>query len=172
MIGAKTIKDQFLAKFFTHFPALFRRWVRNHQFVEFDDAPWTPFTGRITQSRVALITTAGVHLKSDPPFNMRDPAGDPSFRQFPADAAQGDWTITHNYYDHTDADRDINVVFPFEQLRELAYLDEIGAINTRHFSFMGHILPPHIHTLMHTTAPQVARLLKQDAVDIVLLTPA
>jgi len=57
-------------------------------------------------------------------------------------------------------------------LRELAELGEIGSVNTRHFSFMGHILPPHVHTLMHTTAPQVARLLKLDSVDIVLLTPA
>jgi len=134
--------------------------------------PWQPFQGKAVQSRVALITTAGVHLNSDVPFNMRDPAGDPTFREIPADAPPGTWTITHNYYDHTDADKDINVVFPFERLRELAELGEIGALNQRHFSFMGHILPPHIHTLMHSTAPQVARLLKQDGVDIAILTPA
>ena len=171
-IDAKTIKDQFLAKMFTRFPSLFRRWVRKHQFVEFDDVPWTPFNGEIVKSRVALLTTAGVHLKGDSPFNMRDPAGDPTFREIPGDAAPGAWTITHNYYDHSDADIDINVVFPFEVLRDLEQTQEIGSINHRHFSFMGHILPPHIHTLMHQTAPQVARLLKQDGVDIALLTPA
>lgn len=146
--------------------------MRKHQFVEFSDVPWTPFKGQVNQSRVALVTTAGMHLKSEPPFNMRDPAGDPSFRPIPADAAPGSWTITHDYYDHADADKDINVVFPFEVLRELAELGEIGSVNDRHFSFMGHILPPHIQTLMHKTAPQVAQLLKQDRVDIVLLTPA
>ncbi|MDA8139654.1 MAG: glycine/sarcosine/betaine reductase selenoprotein B family protein [Desulfobacteraceae bacterium] len=146
--------------------------MKKHQFVEFNDVPWTPFKGRAAQSRVALVTTAGVHLKNDPPFNMRDPAGDPSFREIPALAAPGSWTITHNYYDHSDADQDINVVFPFERLRQLAELGEIGSVNTRHFSFMGHILPPHIQTLMHRTGPQVAQLLKQDGVDIVLLTPA
>lgn len=146
--------------------------MRKHQFVESDDVPWTPFNGRIARSRVALVTTAGVHLKSDPPFNMRDPAGDPGFRQIPADAAPGSYTITHNYYDHTDADKDINVVFPFEVLGQLAASGEIGSVNHRHFSFMGHVLPPHVHTLMHKTAPQVAHLLKQDSVDIVLLTPA
>jgi D-proline reductase (dithiol) PrdB len=161
-----------LAKWFTRFPWLFRRWVRKHRFVEFDDVPWTPFKGELRHSRVALVTTAGVHLKSDTAFNMRDPAGDPSFRPIPADAVPGSWTITHNYYDHTDADQDINVVFPFEVLRDLAQQGEIGSVNSRHFSFMGHILPPHIQTLIHRTAPQVARLLKQDQVDIVLLTPA
>ncbi len=134
--------------------------------------PWTPFNGKAAASRVALVTTAGVHLKGDAPFNMRDPAGDPGFRQLPADAAPGSWKITHNYYDHSDADQDINVVFPFERLRELAALGEIGSVNARHFSFMGHILPPHLQTLIRVTAPQVARLLKQDGVDIALLTPA
>jgi D-proline reductase (dithiol) PrdB len=140
--------------------------------VEFDDTPWTPFTGRIAQSRVALVTTGGVHLKTDAPFDMRDPAGDPEFRQVPADAAAADLTITHDYYDHGDADKDINVVFPIERLRELAATGEIGSVNRRHFSFMGHILPPHVHTLMNTTAPRVAHLLKQDNVDIAILTPA
>lgn len=172
VIDVKTIKDQLLARIFTRFPALFHRWVRNHQFVEYDDTPWTPYTGRTTQSRVALITTAGVHLKSDPPFNMRDPAGDPTFREIPANAAATDLTITHNYYDHDHADRDINVVLPLDPLRDLAAAGEIGAINGRHFSFMGHILPPHIHTLIHTTAPRVAQMLQDDGVDIAILTPA
>ncbi len=140
--------------------------------MEFDDTPWTPFTKKVSKSRVALITTGGVHLKQDPLFDMRDPAGDPSFREIPAEAAESDLTITHNYYDHSDADKDINVVFPLERLRELAATDELGSVNHRHFSFMGHILPPHIETLINDTGPQVARLLQQDAVDIVLLTPA
>jgi D-proline reductase (dithiol) PrdB len=159
IIDAKTAKDQLIAKLFTHFPFLFQRWVRNHKFVEFDDSPWTPLTTRISESRVALVTTAGVHLKSEAPYNMRDPSGDPTFRSIPGDANPADLAITHNY-------------FPLERLRDLARAGEIGSVASRHFSFMGHILPPHIHTLMHRTAPEVARLLGQDAVDLVLLTPA
>lgn len=171
-IDLKTIKDQSFARLFTRFPSLFRRWVRKHQFVEFDDSPWVPFTGRIPDSRVALITTAGVHLKSDPPYDMHHAAGDPSFRKIPGDAKVDDLMITHNYYDHADADRDLNVVFPLERLRDLAQAGDIGSVSPRNFSFMGHIVPPHIHTLVHRTAPQVARMLEEDAVDLVLLTPA
>jgi len=43
---------------------------------------------------------------------MMDPAGDPTFSEIPAVASYEDLDITHDYYDHTDADRDINVVFP------------------------------------------------------------
>ena len=120
---------------------------------------------------MALITTAGVHLKSDQPFDMKDPSGDPSFRQIPADVDPGALTITHNYYDHSDADKDVNIVFPVERIRELAALDEIGAVNQRHFSFMGHVLPPHIDTLMHRTSLEVALALKNDGVDLAILTP-
>lgn len=150
---------------------MFHRWSRTFSFVESRDIPWTPFAGSLIQSRVALITTAGVHLKSDPPFDMLDPSGDPSYRQIPGDVDTGDLTITHNYYDHGDADRDVNIVFPVERIRELAEFGEIGAVNQRHFSFMGHLLPPHLDTLMHKTSREVAQTLKHDGVDLAILTP-
>jgi D-proline reductase (dithiol) PrdB len=118
------------------------------------------------------VTTGGVHLKSQKPFDMKDPSGDPTFREIPADARPADLTITHNYYDHADADKDINVVFPIERVQELKQSNEIGDVNYRHFSFMGHIMHHHIKTLMKETAPSVAAALKSDEVDIVILTPA
>ena len=118
------------------------------------------------------MTTGGVHLALQKPFNMKDPAGDPTFREIPSDARTADLRITHNYYDHADADKDVNIVFPIERVRELKQSNEIGDVNYRHFSFMGHILQHHIKTLMNETAPRVAAALKSDNVDIVILTPA
>ena len=80
--------------------------------------------------------------------------------------------ITHNYYDHSDADQDIDVVFPFDRLKELEIEGTIGRVAPRHFSFMGHILGRHIDTLTKRTGPEVARMLKSDGVDAVFLTPA
>lgn len=170
-IEFKAIRDRSFAKLYTRFPALFHRWAREFSFVESQDIPWSPFPGPLKESRVALITTGGVHLKSDQPFDMKDPSGDPSFRQIPADVDPGALTITHNYYDHGDADKDVNIVFPVERIRELAESGEIGTVNQRHFSFMGHVLPPHIDTLVHRTSREVARTLKNDGVDLAILTP-
>ena len=103
---------------------------------------------------------------------MKDPSGDPTFREIPGDTRPADLTITHNYYDHADADKDINIVFPIERVQELKQSEEIGDVNHRHFSFMGHIMHRHIKTLMKETAPRVAAVLKSDKVDIVILTPA
>jgi D-proline reductase (dithiol) PrdB len=79
--------------------------------------------------------------------------------------------ITHDYYDHADADRDVNIVFPVERLRELAAAGEIGKLAERHYAFMGHITGPHVETLRRRTGPEVAALLKKAGVDVVLLTP-
>ena len=165
-------KDQFIAKLLTKYPSLFRKWINRSTFIEFSDSPWTPFDKDISKCRLALVTTGGVHLKSQKPFDMKDSSGDPTFREIPADTRLADLTITHNYYDHADADKDINVVFPINRVQELKQSNEIGDVNYRHFSFMGHIMHHHINTLMKETAPSVAAALKSDEVDIVILTPA
>jgi D-proline reductase (dithiol) PrdB len=165
-------KDRLVAKLFSRNPSLLRRWARRTSFFEFNDSPWTPFDGDASGGRLALITTGGVHLRSQVPFDMRDPAGDPSFREIPSATLPMDLTITHNYYDHVDADKDVNIVLPIERVKDLKRAGDVGDVNHRHFSFMGHIMEPHTATLIKETAPQVARALKADEVDIVILTPA
>ncbi len=139
--------------------------------VDFSKTPWTSFRAGLKNSTVAIITTGGFHLKTDKPFNMADPTGDPTFRVIPSDASSGELTITHDYYDHRDADRDRNVVFPIDRLGELASEGFIGAVAKHHYSFMGHITGKHVLTLMNETAPKVAELLKADSVDCVIFTP-
>ncbi len=167
----KTVKDRIFARLFTRYPWLLRRWARNAEFIEFSRSPWTPLRKDLKACRVALVTTAGVHLKTQPPFDMSDPEGDPTFREIPFDVDKESLTITHDYYDHRDADADINVVLPFDRLAELVADGFIGSVSTSAFSFMGHITGKHIATLMSKTASSVASKLKEDRVDVVLLTP-
>ena len=161
-----------VARLFTRFPILVDFWARQSKLVEFSDSPWTPVTKPVSQCRLALVTTSGVHLLSQLPFNMKDASGDPTFREIPSDTPLQNLTITHDYYDHSDADKDINIVFPIERVLDLKKFGDIDEVNYRHFSFMGHIVNHHVHTLMRATAPRVASALKDDGVDIVILTPA
>jgi D-proline reductase (dithiol) PrdB len=171
-MGIKTVKDRVLAKLFTRFPALVHRWAKSHTFVVNVDTPWTPFSKKREQCRLSLVTTAGVHLKSQTPYNMEDKEGDPTFRAIPSNTSLSELMITHNYYDHRDADLDINIVLPVERLRELEVEGIIRARAPRYFAFMGHILGRHIDTLITRTGPEVAALLKKDGADVVFLTPA
>lgn len=148
----------------------FWKWVmKRYPAVRHTTTPFTTLRKPIWASRVALVTSCGVHLKADPPFDLGDMRGDPSYRAIPSDVAPAMLAITHAHYNHRDALQDINVVFPFERLAELAHEGLIGHVAPRHFGFMGSIPMPG--RLIRRTAPDVARQLFADAVDVVLLTP-
>lgn len=130
-------------------------------------APFVKPEKPLAESRIALVTTGGVHLPEDARFDIDDPAGDCSYRYIPTDAQ--DLTWTHAYYRPDDAS-DLDAVFPLWTLRELEEEGTIGELNHRHFSFMGAIHDPTL--LVEQTAPEVADKLADDAVDAVLLTPS
>ncbi|MBW2308491.1 MAG: hypothetical protein JRG73_16315 [Deltaproteobacteria bacterium] len=73
--------------------------------------PWIPADVETRELRLAMVTTGGVHLKTQTPFNMNDRNGDPSFRVIPRDVRKEALMITHNYYDHSDTDRDPNLQY-------------------------------------------------------------
>lgn len=125
----------------------------------------------LSSARVALLTAAGVHLRSDAPFDMVNPDGDASYRLIAEPASVRDLTITHDYYDHRAADRDVNCVFPVERLRELAGDGFIGEVGPRHVAFMGHVLGRERERLLEETAEAMADAFLQDGVDAVLASP-
>ena len=127
--------------------------------------PWTPLKKPLADCKVALISTSGVHLRSDRPINVN---GDPSFRVIPKNAQAGDIAISHLAYNKTDALRDINLVFPIERLRELAAERVIGRVAEEHYGFG---LAPNAEELV-VTAKEVARRLHESRVDLALLVPA
>lgn len=136
------------------------------------EVPFAQLGKPLHECRVALLTTGGLHLQDQLPFDMDDPEGDASFREIPADVDLARLMITHKYYDHRDADRDLNVIFPLAHLRDLVANGVLGELAPRHFAFMGHIEGRHLTRLIRKTAPEVAARLRADGVDCALLTPA
>ncbi len=125
----------------------------------------------LAEARLGMVTAAGVHLASQPPFDMDDPEGDASFRVIPGGAPVSDIMITHDYYDHRAADQDVNCVYPIERLRELAQAGELGEVAPRHVGMMGHVYGAQRTRLVRQTAGEVADLFERDGVDLVLATP-
>ena len=165
------IKNRFVAKLFTAFPSLARSAATKVAPLTFDQTPWTPMKKPLSQCRMALVTTAGVHLRSEKPFDMEDSTGDPTFRVVPSNANQNELKITHNYYDHKDADRDINIVFPLDRLREFVDEGVIGSLAKSFYGFMGHIEENHIPQFIEKEILKVAAMMKDDGVDVALITP-
>jgi len=164
-------KNRLIARMIGIFPSIERVFTALNNPVESKDIPWTPVRKRLRDAKVAIVTTAGVHHKGQQPFDMDDPNGDPGFRIIDVKKPVSDLMITHDYYDHRDADRDINIVFPIERLREFEDEGIIGKVASIHYGLMGHIIGPYINILVNNTAPEVAEGMRSDNVDIVLLTP-
>ena len=129
---------------------------------------WTPLTKPLSQCTVGLLTTGGVHLKSDVPFDVANAHGDPSFREIPMDVDSSELAITHTHYNHVDADRDVNCMFPLDRLRELQAEGTIGGGAPVAYNIMG-FNPDPAH-LIEETAPEIARRYKADGVDLLFLT--
>ena len=130
----------------------------------------TPFvrpTRPLAASRLALVTTAGLHRRSDPLFNP----GEQTFRVLPADTPAADIVQSHTSigFDRTAILRDLNVTFPIERLRELVARGTLGGLAPNAYSFMGALRD--VVTLDHESGPEVARRLRADGADVVLLTP-
>jgi len=121
----------------------------------------------LSECRLALVTTGGVHVPMYTRFDIDDFAGDCSYREIPTSAT--DLTWTHAYY-RPDEGTDLDSVFPLWTLRDLQREGVVGELNGRHFSFMGAIHDPG--PLVQETAPEVAGKLAEDGVDAALLTPS
>ena len=137
----------------------------------FEDSPWVEGPP-LAQRRVAIISTAGLHVRSDRPFTFGGASavnipGD--YRVIPGDTDANDLVMSHisTNYDRSGFQKDWNVVFPLERLRELAEGGVIGSVAKYHYSFMG-ATAPH---LMETAARTLAGLLKGDGVNAALLVP-
>ncbi len=159
-----------------NFAEVERQFVRAHAFPDFDwvrfdrPSPINPLRQPVCAARVAMVVTAGAHLKTDPPFNLRSRTGDHTYREIPHDTKLEDLVLSHVGYDTRRVSADKNCVFPLDRLRELEIEGIIGALAPRHFSFMGYIA--ETDPLVSQTAPEVAEKLKTDEVDLVLLAPA
>jgi D-proline reductase (dithiol) PrdB len=127
--------------------------------------PYTPRRRELRETVFALVSTAGVHLRAQEPFNLE---GDNSWRLIPGDVRSGDLMVTHAHYDHRHADQDINCVFPIDRLRELAAEGVIGGVGDKHLGFMGY--SQQLRDLYERAAPEIAKMIERSRADAVLLT--
>ena len=148
-----------------------RAFLKAYRWRRIDPVPWTPLRKPLSQSKVAIVSTAGFTLPDQPAFDSKVKGGDFSFRVISDDTDPRSLVDSHRSetYDHTGLRSDPNLAFPLDRLHELACDGVIGRTNGRHLSFMGSITAPS--RLLRETAPAAARILAADGVDAALLVP-
>ena len=151
--------------------AVVRQVLTTFPCLEPDDTPWTPPSRELKHSRLALVTSAGLHLRDDKPFAADVKGGDTSYRVIPSDARATDIVQSHTSigFDHTGIYRDLNVTFPLDRMRELVARGTVGALAPNAYSFMGALRD--VSRIVDETGPQVAQQLKNDGAEVVFLTP-
>ena len=132
--------------------------------------PWAALQAPIGRSKIALVTTGGFYLDDQEPFETDGPErqGDWSYRVIPKSAPRERIKVAHLHYDLSGPREDINCVYPLDRFIELEREGVIGELAEDNYSFMGFIQRPDL--LMTETAPEVARRLKADGVQAVVLT--
>ena len=130
----------------------------------FDDTPWTQPT-TLSNARVAIVSTAGVHRREDPVFF----GGATDYRIIPGEFRSEDLVMSHlsANFDRSGFQQDAELIFPLGHLHALVAEGQIGSVADWHYSFMGATDPVGMVESGH----EVGRLLRADGVDVALLVP-
>ncbi|GAC1608279.1 MAG: hypothetical protein NVS3B26_04550 [Mycobacteriales bacterium] len=142
------------------------------------DAPFTPWTGPLSERRLALVSAGGVFRVGDDPMGPDGPTqqeslalikdflrGAPTLSVIPRDTPDGELTARHPGYDARTAQRDPGTVFPLSVLRELETEGRVR-LAERHYSFTGATSQVR---LREQAAPQWAEQFHAEGVDACLL---
>ena len=141
-----------------------------------EEPVWAPFEKRLAQSRIGLLTSAGLYLKSQPTFDVeRERAnpewGDPTWRSIPAGAKPSDLAMAHLHINEADVLADPEIALPSRMLEQLATEHVIGSATPEHFSVMGY-QERDLAGWRDKTARELVAQLRDQAADGLILAPA
>jgi hypothetical protein len=162
---------------FRFLPPGLKAWVRT--FIPDEEykgtIPWTPMIKPLSQATLGLVTSAGISLKIDPPFDMerekRDPLwGDRSFRAIPRGTTEKEIDVNHLHINTNLVKQDINVILPLARMAEFEEEKIIGRLAPTAFSFYG-FQWQNTDFLKEAIEP-ISKGMKKEGVEVVFLTPA
>jgi D-proline reductase (dithiol) PrdB len=148
-----------------------RIFLETYRWRRIDPVPVARLEKPLSESRVALVSSAGFVVPGDEPFSGSVRGGDYSYRVIPADT---DLRALEEYhrsesFSHDGVEADRNMGLPLDRLHELAAEGVIGSVAPRHVSLTGLITAPG--RLVKETLPEVGNLLISDRVDVALMVP-
>jgi D-proline reductase (dithiol) PrdB len=138
---------------------------------------WAKFEKRLAESRIALLTSAGIYVKrSQLTFDVeREQAnpewGDPTWRAIPAGATPEELGIAHLHINDEDLVADPEIALPMQLLSELATEGVVGSTAAEHVAVMGY-QDRSLRDWRERTAPEVVAKLREQGVDGLILAPA
>jgi hypothetical protein len=142
-----------------------------------EDAVWAPFGKRLADSRIALLTSAGLYLKgTQESFDLgREQThpewGDPTWRRIPADADRSEIAVAHLHINDEDLLTDPEIVLPAKALAQLIADGVVGSATSEHISVMGY-QERSLEGWRQETLPELIVQLRDQNADGLILAPA
>ena len=125
-----------------------------------------PLRVPLEKARVMLLSSAGVHQRDEPPFQHNN---DLTFRRLAQSLDPASLRPSHPSPIRRPGLIDVNVVFPYKRLAELAAERFIGSPTGFHLSMQGAI--KKLRLLVTELAPSMAAAAREARADAVLLIP-
>jgi D-proline reductase (dithiol) PrdB len=141
------------------------------------DPVWAPFDKRLAESRIALLTSAGIYVRAaQRPFDLEREQqhpewGDPEWRSIPAGASPESLGVAHLHINDEDLLADPEIALPMRLLAQLADDGVIGGAVANHVSVMGY-QERDLREWRATTAPAIVASLRDQGADGLVLAPA
>jgi D-proline reductase (dithiol) PrdB len=141
-----------------------------YQWSVYESSPWTPFQKPLKEATVSLVSSAGIFREDQEPFEPWA-VNDLSYREISKETPLNRLRLHHNYFDHRDALKDLNCVFPLERLREMEGAGVIGRLAQTAITLgMGRLYKRT--ALQRETVPRMIEVLRRQDTDAVLLVAA
>jgi D-proline reductase (dithiol) PrdB len=163
---------------YKYLPRSFRPFYEGRGPLPGEEAPvWTPFGKRLAESRIALVTSAGIYLKrSQPSFDLEHEQthpdwGDPTWRSIPSSASPEDIAVAHLHINDEDLLADPEIALPMRRLEELVAEGVVRGAVGHHVAVMG-FQDRRLKEWHRRTAPEITAHLREQGTDGVILAPA
>jgi len=162
---------------FRFLPPGLKAWIRT--FIPDEDfkgsIPWTPMAKPLSQATIALVTSAGISSKTDPPFDMEREKreaiwGDRSYRVIPRGTTEKDIDVNHLHINTNYIKQDINVILPLARMAEFEQEKIIGRLAPSAYSFYG--FQWQSTDFLNEAIEPISKRMKLEGVEAVLMTPA
>ena len=127
--------------------------------------PYTPVSGNLHELTVALVSSSGVYVEGQEPYGDN---GDDTYRVIASETPASALRFRHGHYPTAEAERDPNVIFPLDRLRELAEEGFIRRVSNKHIGCKG--FAKDLKRQYDVLAPAIAQEIERSHADAVVLT--
>ncbi|HEY6874948.1 MAG TPA: glycine/sarcosine/betaine reductase selenoprotein B family protein [Candidatus Dormibacteraeota bacterium] len=139
-----------------------------------DGEVWTPFAKRLSDSKIALLSSAGLFVDGEQqPFDTEREKehpewGDPTWRSIDSATKLG---AAHLHINTADIEADPEIALPRRMLAQLAAEGVVSAGAEHHYAVMGY-QHRRLSEWRERTAPEIIAALRAEQVDGLILAPA